>query len=798
MAHPLCWLAFLLACEARPLGPFSTAPPPFPKAKHPLVPSDLFGGGLSAPYPTNAWWQDTVLEDGTGPITPEPYQLQFHPNGLVAALSPKVVSPDSLYMHTGFQYGLRMAFGAHVRREVSHHDALSLTIQYNDSKTGAPVAAVPVVRGAPYVTAILQRPTPIVIETVHCAITGLQSDHKRRKHDESNVVTGTTFTVHLNTTQSWLLFTETEVTLHWTPTGLVSAAPAPHGAVLRLAALPSASPAAASALLGKFAHCVATGGAVDVDVGDGAVTTRMTWHAAAPGKKPCRPLIVAMPHLQALLSRETHTFTALQYEGLLGPLVGVVASEWAYRLPLFDVSWSAPRPIAPEWRDKLRSQVLADAHSVGFAPEPYAFGKQVCRFARLSLIAEELGLAEAVNKSDDIIRSSFETWMGDRGADDIVFDATWYGVVPKSGLGSPDADFGAGYYNDHHFHYGYWLYAAAVVSRHDPAWGRRFAPHFTALARDIANPSRADPFFPAYRHFDWYAGHSWASGLMAFTAGRNQESTSEAINAWYAMQLYGEAIGDASLADTGRALLAHEVEAAQTYWRSTNARSVYPKAIARHKGIGMVWENKVDVSTWFGAGPVYALAINILPFTPVTEVYLRKDWVREALPVLTEALGSGTYDDDWKVIIYLTQAQIDPKAAWANLHRVTVRSDEGMTLSNVMWWVATRADPGAPDPPLPQPVEVPPTAPQPPSDTNDPPSTQPPSQDAVAFRPDTAALPDPAAVKASVLRHTTLWVGTATVAGCLAMLWFRTRGPPLYRQEHNALLSNMEEASYHT
>jgi len=46
-------------------------------------------------------------------------------------------------------------------------------------------------------------------------------------------------------------------------------------------------------------------------------------------------------------------------------------------VPAFDVSWSAPRPIAPEWRDKLRSQVLADAHSVGFAPEPYAFGKQV-------------------------------------------------------------------------------------------------------------------------------------------------------------------------------------------------------------------------------------------------------------------------------------------------------------------------------------------------------------------------------------------------------------------------------------
>lgn len=51
-------------------------------------------------------------------------------------------------------------------------------------------------------------------------------------------------------------------------------------------------------------------------------------------------------------------------------------------------------------------------------------------------------------------------------------------------------------------------------------------------------------------------------------------------------------------------------------------------------GVGMVWENKVDIATWFGAGPVYALAINILPYTPITEAYLRRDWVREAFPLL--------------------------------------------------------------------------------------------------------------------------------------------------------------------
>ena len=53
----------------------------------------------------------------------------------------------------------------------------------------------------------------------------------------------------------------------------------------------------------------------------------------------------------------------------------------------------------------------------------------------------------------------------------------------------------------------------------------------------------------------------------------------------------------------------------------------------------------------------------------------------------------------------MAQAVISPKAAWRNLMACTVRSDEGMTRSNAMWWVATRPNPMKPDPPIPEPVE---------------------------------------------------------------------------------------------
>ena len=47
---------------------------------------------------------------------------------------------------------------------------------------------------------------------------------------------------------------------------------------------------------------------------------------------------------------------------------------------------------------------------------------------------------------------------------------------------------------------------------------------------------------------------------------RNQESSSESINAYYALQLLGIAMNDDNMRDVGRVLLALETLGANTYW----------------------------------------------------------------------------------------------------------------------------------------------------------------------------------------------------------------------------------------
>jgi hypothetical protein len=57
---------------------------------------------------------------------------------------------------------------------------------------------------------------------------------------------------------------------------------------------------------------------------------------------------------------------------------------------------------------------------------------------------------------------------------------------------------------DHHFHFGYWVAAAAAIAARDLPWYRaHLEPAVKALIRDYANNDANDPVFPFARHKDW-------------------------------------------------------------------------------------------------------------------------------------------------------------------------------------------------------------------------------------------------------------------------------------------------------
>ena len=100
-------------------------------------------------------------------------------------------------------------------------------------------------------------------------------------------------------------------------------------------------------------------------------------------------------------------------------------------------------------------------------------------------------------------------------------------------------NFGAGFYNDHHFHYGYHIYAAAVLAKLSPAWTREYHDRVMVLIRDIANPSGEDPFFTTFRHKDWYLGSSWASGIVTIQGKEGASRQADCLTRPCVMPLTG-------------------------------------------------------------------------------------------------------------------------------------------------------------------------------------------------------------------------------------------------------------------
>ena len=287
-----------------------------------------------------------------------------------------------------------------------------------------------------------------------------------------------------------------------------------------------------------------------------------------------------------------------------------------------------------------------------------------------STVAEAASAAAAVDLPSDSdvesllddLQQSVEIWLtpgGKKGGGaeaEFLFDQAWGGFIncgcnytfhkgsPGKGtcsntfpvcpaLDDVNEDFGNGFYNDHHFHYGYHLYAAAVVANNRPEWGKKVYERVLLYIRDIANPSYNDKHFPMFRQKDWYLGNSWAAGLMSSELsphGREQESSSEAIAAFEGVALFGAAMmnafkddGEEKLAsarmvrNVGEFLTKMEVTAANSFWHvwgkqegsTTNSSSTTNSTESSHintysskytkKVVGMMHDTMASFQTWF-------------------------------------------------------------------------------------------------------------------------------------------------------------------------------------------------------
>lgn len=327
------------------------------------------------------------------------------------------------------------------------------------------------------------------------------------------------------------------------------------------------------------------------------------------------------------------------------------------------------------------------------AEDTYWTGKALGKLGQLVPLAEQLGESETQEKLLGLMKDRLEEWFTAGGASEFSYDSDWRTLTGYPASYGSDTEL-----NDHHFHYSYYVMAAAVVAQHDPEWAADSAwgGMVKEIIGDAANPSRDDGRYPFLRGFDVYAGHSWAAGHQGFAAGNNQESSSESINLSAGLIMWGSATGDDSLRDLGTYMLTTEAESIQQYWFDAD-QEVFPEDY-EHQTLGMVWGSGGSYSTWWTANPEEIHGINVLPVTGGS-LHLASDpaAIERNLAEMEEQNGGPA--EEWRDVLWMFQALGDPAAAKTAYDGDggAYEPEEGASRAHTYHWIYTLAATGAPD-----------------------------------------------------------------------------------------------------
>lgn len=666
-------LQFLCVVVTGELGdPFSTLPSimEHTNGTHSSAPSSFWGPNYRTPYPTNTWWMNLVLAKGDHPIVTYPYMIRLGASRFNLCYPGKETSKShvSSAMVDNLSLGAIQALEHHT---VSSHDDLSVTVQFNAiGSVSDSVMKSAIVRGQAYHTVQYSGLNP-TISTVH-PILNISS------------LSGTKVKISLANGQTWIIYASSPIVFTRSNNTLISQQS--FTGYLRAAVV--LNPSTMEQVFDECRAAVPMGGTVTYRVDNDVALIKFNWRRVGSG-----PLLMfALPHHQDVLQNARSASPAIVYRSIKGPMMGIIGDSWIMKEHLVtDIGFHARYEIVSDAsaRESILSALIKDQDSYPEPTDPYFGGKAVARLGRLALIADELGQVSIAAKIRSNMKKYFDQWLGETVTSEnkFVYERTYGGLVSKKSVGSSEADFGQYFYNDHHFHYGYFVYAAACIIKKDQAWGMANKQKIYEIVRDYGNPSNLDPSFPTLRNKDWFVGHSFAAGLFTFEYSRNQESTSEAVNAYYAMYLLGLVFNDSNMFNMGRILLQTEVRSSQKYWQITSESNIYDQPFCNNKVVGILWETRADYSTFFGENVEFIHGIQMLPITPISEDLLPASWIQESYQVF-----KSTYDtasQGWLGILFSAQAQFDLSGASPRILSLTAY-DDGNTRTNTLYWLYTR------------------------------------------------------------------------------------------------------------
>lgn len=406
----------------------------------------------------------------------------------------------------------------------------------------------------------------------------------------------------------------------------------------------------------------------------------LSWDKGGAYKSTAPLLMFALPHhIQSFTSYSKPAITGLQLNTVTKGIATAVSADYWSMQEVLPVTmgfnpWRAPPTT---FRNLSRKAIAAiqpiaaleasqDVSAQTNLNSMYYSGKGLSKFATLAYTMHELtdqkDLASALLVK---LKAAFNVFAQNQQQFPLLYDTDWKGLVSSASYVTGDSgmDFGNSYYNDHHFHNGYFIHAAAIIGYLDPSWIPANKDFVNALVRDTSNPSSKDQYFPVFRSFDPYNGHSWAKGLYETGDGKDQESSSEDAMYAYGLKMWGRTVGDKSMEARGNLMLAILSRSLRNYFLMDSSNVNQPSEFIANKVTGILFENKADHVTYFGTNPEYIQGIQMIPLLPFSTYTRQTKFVREEWDAYFSDNAfnpAKNVQGGWKGLLFANLAIINP------------------------------------------------------------------------------------------------------------------------------------------
>ena len=300
-----------------------------------------------------------------------------------------------------------------------------------------------------------------------------------------------------------------------------------------------------------------------------------------------------------------------------------VGNDFTFTYPVHSFLPFFPAPL--EWKEDFSAARMAElnadyAKRGTFGGDTYWGGKGLTQMAHYMTFALQMGDTATFRMAKQRLKDILVNWYTYTPGEERFYFARY----PKWGaLIGMDPSYDSDTFNDHHFHFGYFVYASALLCMLDDDFRANYGPMAREVARDYANWQRsADE--PWFRTFNPYCGHSFAGGLGNAGNGNGQESSSEAIQGWGGLWLLGAALQDPEMLEAGIMGYTLETRATAEYWFDRKRRNIdFTKY--QHPYCCNLTMQGVGWWTWFSGDPVWMHSIQWLPISPVLTNFFSED-----------------------------------------------------------------------------------------------------------------------------------------------------------------------------